>query len=694
MVAPTRGWVREQISHVRLKSAWLLPLLLIVTVWLVFSNSFGGEFIWDDISLVLQNRFIRDPDNLPQLFTQDFWGFAQDEGKGHDLYRPLVSVSYLTDFQMWGARPPFFHLTNLLFHILSSLIVYFILRTILAAQWPAWLGALLFAVHPIHTESVTWISGRTDVICGFFFFLSFFLYLKHRRQERWIYLISSLVSFFLALLSKEMAITLPLVVILYGLCFNDSPWRGRWQEIGRTRLGRAVMDSLPYLAVVTLYLIIRLQVLGAMLYGADKTTGLLHNVTDLQGIGATLLLSAKVVALYLQLLVVPYPLNAHRLISDLDSASALTAWLSPLVVVAVLVLAILALRRAPPYAFAGLFFFITVLPVSGLLPVGDMAAERFLYIPSLAVCLVAALLGTWLWQRRRAWGAALLLLIALPWAAITYNRNADWQDGMTFWSKTVAASPRSTVARNFLGLEFWYRGQNDQAIAEFEQVLRMDAEDKNAYNNLGAVYSSQERYPEAEAEFQKAIALAPDTPVLHFNLGVVYERLDSPEQAIAAYQETLALDPYFASAYYNLGLLYHRLERWAEAIFYFERLLDVEPDSIEAHNSLGLVYLRLAIYPQATFEFEKALQLDSQSVQALNNLGLTFLNAERFDQAIPPLEQAVQIAPEFAPAHYNLGLAYLESGFDDRALRELAIAVELDPDNEEARRLIQELGDR
>jgi tetratricopeptide (TPR) repeat protein len=686
---------RGVISRLRLNQvnqAWLLPLSLVVIILLLFSNSLGREFIWDDAALIQQNYLIQDLDNLPQLFIRDFWAFAEEEGKGHDRYRPLISLSYLIDLRLWGDRPPYYHVTNLLFHIFSSVLVYFILRAIFEKRWPAWLGALLFAIHPIHTESVSWISGRTDVICGFFFFLALFLYLSARKGGRWTHAAGSLVAFLLALLSKEMAVTLPLVIALYNLCFDESPQGERWWDDLRARLGQAAVESLPYLVVLVLYLTIRLQVLGFVIESTDKMAGSLQNFSSLQGLGAMLLLSAKIVALDLRLLVLPFPLNAHRLVSDLESNFGPTVWLSLLIVVAVLALSILVLRRAPAYAFASLFFFATILPVSGVLSIGDFVSERFLYVPSLAVCLAAALLCTALWQRRRTWGLVLSLLIVLPWATLTYRRNADWRDGLTFWSQTVAASPRSTIAHNHLGLEFWYREQYEQAIAQFEQVLQLDEENQNAYNNLAGVYFSQERYQEAEAHYRQAIALAPQNALFHFNLGVVYERLDDPEKAVTAYQEALALNPRLAAAYHNLGLLHSRMGRWAEATFYLERVLDIEPTSAAAHNSLGLIYLDLELFSQAVFEFEQAMRLDPASAETLNNLGLTYLYAEQFDIAILSLERALQIAPEFAPAHFNLALAYLESGAKDKALRELAIAVELDPANEEARRLIKELG--
>ncbi len=675
------------------RRAWILPLSLALVVLVLFANSLGQEFIWDDAALIRQNYLIRDLDDLPQLFTRDFWAFAQGEGKGHDLYRPLISLSYLIDSRLWGDRPPpYYHLTNVLFHALASVTVYFNLQALLKGRWSAWLGALFFAIHPIHTEAVSWISGRTDVICGFFFFLALFLYLRGREGGRWTSSAGSLVAFFLALLSKEMAITLPLVIALYVVCFDKSPREERGGRAVGARLGRAVVESLPYLVVVVLYLTIRLLALGFLITSSEEMTESLQDFSSLRTIGATLLLLAKTVALDLRLLVVPFPLNAHRLVSDLASNLGLTAWFSLLAVVAVIALSILALRRAPAYAFAGLFFFATILPVSGPLSAGDFVAERFLYIPSLAVCLAATLLCTALWRRRRTWGLTLTLLIALPWAVLTVRRNADWRDGLTFWSQTAAASPRSTIAHNHLGLEFWYRGQYEQAIAEFERVFEMDEEDRDAYNNLAGVYFSQERYQEAEAYYRKAIALAPETALFHVNLGVVYERLEEPEKAIAAYQEALALDPRMSVAYYNLGLVHSRMGRWAEAIFYLERLLDLEPNSAAAHNSLGLIYLDLELFSQAGFEFEQAMQLDPASAEILNNLGLTYLHTEQFDRAIPFLERALQIAPEFAPAHFNLGLAYLESGSGDKALRELAIAAELDPANEEARRLIKELG--
>jgi len=147
------GGARGALLRFCSSQAWLLPLLLVVIILLLFSNSLGREFIWDDAALIQQNYLIRDFDNLPQFFTRDFWAFAEGEGKGHDLYRPLVSLSYLIDSRLCGNRPPCYHFTNLLFHILSTILVYFILRGILEKRWSAWLGALLFAIHPIHTEA-------------------------------------------------------------------------------------------------------------------------------------------------------------------------------------------------------------------------------------------------------------------------------------------------------------------------------------------------------------------------------------------------------------------------------------------------------------------------------------------------------------------------------------------------------------
>jgi len=689
MQVKSRG-ARGVFSRLRLNRAWLLALSLVVTILLLFSNSLGREFIGDDALLIQQNHLIRDLDNLPRLFTGDFWAFAEVEDGRHDLYRPLVSLSYLIDLRLWGDRPPYYHVTNLLLHSASSVLVFFILRAILEKSWPAWLGALLFAIHPVHTESVSWISGRDDVICGFFFFLALLLYLSAHKGRRWTHRAGSLAAFFLALLSNEMAVALPLVIALHSFCFDESRQEERWWDILRARLVRAVIASLPYLAVVVLYLTIRLRVLGFVIASQGRIAESLQGFSSLQDLGATLLLSARMVALYLRLLVLPFPLNAHRLVSELQS-NYLAAWFSLLAVLAFLALSVLALRRAPACAFAGLFFFATILPVSGLLDIGELVAEGSLYIPSLAVCLAAALLSACFWQRRRNWGAVLLLLIVVPWIVLTYRRNADWRDGLSFWSSTVAASPRSSIARNYLGLEFWYRGESEQAIAQFQQALQLDEENANAHNNLAGVYLSQEQDEEAQAHYQRAIALAPQDALFHFNLGVVHERLDEPEKAITAYQEALALNPRLVPAYHNLGLLYGTMGRLPEAIFHLERVLDIAP-SAPAHNSLGLMYLDLELFSQAAFEFDQALQLDPTSPEILNNLGLTHLHVERWDSAIRSLERALQIAPDFAPAHFNLGLAYLESGAVDKALIELAIAAELDPANEEARRLIRELG--
>ena len=218
------------------------------------------------------------------------------------------------------------------------------------------------------------------------------------------------------------------------------------RQLGETRLVKAVVEALPFLAVAILYLTIRYVVLGVVFASGERTAG-------------GLLLSAQVVALYLRLLVLPFPLNALRPVSDLQAVSGVGLWLAPIVVGVVLLLGLLVLRRWRLVGFAVLFFFVTVLPVSWLLPVGPYVGERFLYLPSLAICLLAGSFLARLWQRQRTVALALILVIALPWAVLTLTRNGAWRHRLTFWTRAVQASPDSAIAHDYSGVGYWRPGR-------------------------------------------------------------------------------------------------------------------------------------------------------------------------------------------------------------------------------------------
>ena len=679
----------EPVVQLRIRWEWLLPLLLVLAGAAVYANSFGREIIWDDQELPAQAQTLREPAQWLRVFSSNEAGSATAGAEGRLLYRPLTWLSQLIDLRLWGDRVRGYHITNLLLHLLSTLLVYAIGLSLLGSwadrgtvpgkgsRWPAWLAALLFAIHPVHTEAVTWINGRADLLSTCFYLVAFWLYLLYRRREQLWVLFISLLAFLLALLSKEMAITLPLAIALFVLCFDPSPWRAPLRQLGRSRAVKAIVEALPYLAVAVLYLTLRLAVLGRVFGTADRTAGGLP-------------LAAQVVALYLRLLVLPYPLKALRPLSDLQTISGVGAWLAPVVVGVVLLLGVAALRRWRLQGFAVLFFSVTVLPVSGLFSAGDYAAERFLYLPSLAVCLAAGALLARLWQRQRTVALALILVIALPWMVLTLARNGVWQDRLTFWSKAVQDSPNSATAHSHLGLVYLDQGQAAQAMAELGRAVELDPQDSDSQNSLGMGYYVQGQLDQAETAFLKAAELGPGAAVAHFNLGVVYGAQGRSEEAVQAYQKALEIDPRSTAAKVNLGFLFTSLERWEESYAQFQGALEIDPELVVAHNGLGLILFRQGQPDDAIAEYQAALRLDPKSVDTMNGLGLVYLNTGQTEQATALFEQAIELAPGYAAAHFNLALAYHDAGQNDKALQELQAVLELEPDNQDAQQLMEE----
>lgn len=539
-----KGLIRA--FSLRLPSRRTLVVLLVLLTALTYFNTLFYDFVWDDKWLIPASSLIKQWSTLPALLTSDFWIVDQPS----NYYRPLVSLSYFLEHQLWGLNPAGYHLTNLLLHLAVTLSLFWVCRLLFREPLLAFLAGLVFALHPVHTESVAFISGRTDLFAALFFLLGFGLYVRARAETRWGWPdAGALLAFALALLSKEVAVTFPLVLILYEVLFRTGP-------AGSSRV-RVLLRQLPFWGVLAGYLLLRALILGTFL----------SRGVQLDSAYSRILTGVKALAAYLRLTVVPYPLNAQHMFF------VPTTWLEPaflaslgLVLVA-LTATLLAAHRSGRVAFAGLWFFVTLLPTASLLfGSGTMMAERFLYLPSVGFSVMAGIgLAGLLTPRVRPLAGVAIVLIFVSYMGLTMWRNEDWKDEYRLFSRTVEDSPLSTMAKVNLGYVHVHRGEYALAIREFHDALRLMPETPRALLGLGLASSMLGYGDDAVAYGERALAGEPGSAVIHANLGAIYSNAGAFDRAVNHFLEALRQHPQNPLIRYNLAAALANLGRYGEA---------------------------------------------------------------------------------------------------------------------------------
>ena len=589
---------------------YLVPLCLVVVVGFgVYANSLNGDFIWDDKDLIVKNHYIKNWDNLSVALTRDFFYRSHEEGK-IGYYRPLITLSYMLDYQVWKLNPFGYHLTNLVFHCCNSLLVYLIVWFLSSSLTTSFLSSLLFAIHPIHTESVSWISGRTDVIASFFFFSSLLLYLYWVKVKRWWYYACSLILFAFALLSKEMVMTLPLLILLYDYYFVAG------KEI--KRMGVRIPYWSGYILLVVMYFLIRFVV-----FRVGTGNPYVEGFSRLD----VVLTFGKGFLYYLFKLLLPFNLNAYVML-NLGSVVQAGVW-AGIILIAGLVLTGLRARDLS-ISFGIGFFLISLLPLTNLIPINspvDMdfpLAERFLYLPSFGYCLVlGGLVAKGVTLDRWKVGGMVFLLICF-YSFNTFARNRDWRDETLFYLRTLNVSPQSSVIQNNLGNILLDKGLFDEAEAQFKQALKLKPTYAIAYNNLGNVYFRKGIFEPAMEFYKKAISLDPNYPETYNNLGNIYDNLGARNQAIDAYKVALRIRPQFAEAHNNLGIAYYHLKMYDAAIQEYEEAIRLGLDTVQVRNNLGNVYDDKGFPEKAILEYNRAIALDPRNYLPYLNLAVVY----------------------------------------------------------------------
>jgi len=657
------------------------PLVLGIAVLIAYSNSFRSGLVFDNANLISQDPRVHawTPHNLSLILNAGYWYNRADAG----LYRPLTTLSFLLNYSAFGngPQPASYHWVNLALHEINVMLVYALGMLLFGRRGPAIALAAMWGLHPLHTEAVTNIVGRADLLAAFGVLAGVHCYARYSRAEgrrRLGWAAGLAAAQAIGIFSKESAAVLPGILLVYDwMTAQAGAWRRR---------------ALPYAAVaipLAAYLSIRIA-LGIHLaptYFDNPIVGagfLAGRLTALEVLGKLAWLFVWPARLSADYSFRAIPVLAWRTL-DWESIVAL---LTAAAILAGTWFAVCRKRTVTAFCFFPLFFWIAYLPTSNLpIAIGSIMAERFLYLPSIGLAgwAVAAALN---WKR--AWWSV-PVAVCLAFGARTWVRNLDWRDERSLWASAVAVSPGSARAHNNLGTALPVDpGELPEAIAEFEAAVQIRPDFAEAHNNLGsALLHMPGRLPDAIAEFQAALRLRPDYVEAHNDLGSALLRApDRLPDAIAEFQAALRIRPDYAEAHYNLGLaLLPMPGRLPDAIGEFQAALDIRPDYPEAHNDLGRAYLQEPDrLPDAIAQFEASLRARPDFAEAHYNLGNALLQVPgRLEDAVGQYEAALRLGPDLAEGHYNLARALLRMpGRLPDAIHELERAVRLKPGFAEA----------
>jgi tetratricopeptide (TPR) repeat protein len=589
----------------------LLCLLLLMVTLSVYWQVQDYDFVnFDDPKYVIENSYVQEDMTLKSII----WAFTTVHmGSWH----PLTWLSHMLDYQFYGMKPGWHHLTNLFFHILSTILLFFVLKKMTGSFWKSGFVAALFALHPLHVESVAWVSERKDVLSTFFWMLTmlgYIWYVEHPAVNRYLLVV---VLFTLGLISKPMLVTLPFVLLLldfwplYRFRFHQPESSGNSKQ--RSILFRLIWEKVP--------LFILVAIISALTFYAQKQGGA---IASFDFIPLKVRIANALVSYVKYIGKMIYPSN---LAVFYPHPGMLPWWKitgACLLLVSISFLAIKVIKQSPYFAVGWLWYLGTLVPVIGLVQVGTQSiADRYTYIPLIGLFIIIA----WgipelfvRWRHLRIEATILVTVLLLILMAVTWKQLGYWKDSVTLFDHTLKVTSKNWLSHNNLGTALNKKGRTEEAIHHYLEALHIKPNFEEAHYNLGNALNKQGRTEEAIHHYLEAVSTEPDYEEAHYNLGLLLNKEGRTEEAIHHYLEALRIKPDFEKAHNNLGNALDKQGRTEEAIHHYLEALRIKPDFKEAYNNMGVALFGKGDIEGAIACFQDALRIKPDYVQAKNNL--------------------------------------------------------------------------
>ncbi|MEN6422443.1 MAG: tetratricopeptide repeat protein, partial [Smithella sp.] len=628
----------------------IIYIALVLAIFFIYWQVHQFDFVnIDDPVYVAENGHIQSGVTLNGLR----WAFTTTYA---EFWHPLTWLSLMLDYQLFGLNAGGYHVTNLILHILSALLLFWLFHRMTGAIWPSAFVAAFFALHPLHVESVAWIAERKDVLSAFFWMLTLCLYVHYVEKPAIKRYLLVLFSFICGLMSKPMLVTLPVIMILldYWPLKRFDSRRGNlilWQ----------LKEKLPLFILSAIFSIVTIYAQpGPLVKGVPFS------------------LESRVINAFVSFVIYPGKIFwPYNLSVGYPFYGQVPAWqfLSAFLLIIVVSMAVIAMVKRLPYLFVGWFWYvITILPVIGIIPSGNNAmADRYAYLPSIGISImlvwgVPILFKSGNISKKILFPATLIFLLTM--SAFTWKQCGYWSNSVTLFSRALQVTQNNFVAHNGLGIALFDSKKTKEAIDHYNKAIQIAPPYAFAYINRAVAYVSLGKYQPALDDYSQAIRLQPHYALAYNNRGIVYSKLGRYQQAFEDFDKSISLQPDYADAYYNRGNLYIKGSRHQRAIEDFSEAIRLQPNKIQSYNNRGNAYAELGQYQRAFEDFNKAISLQPDYIEAYFNRGTAFIKTGWPDDAVDDFNMVIRLKPNYAEAYALRGVAYLlqeknESGCAD-----------------------------
>jgi len=569
------------IKHRDILVCLFLVMATLAVYWQVQNHDF---VILDDDLYIYENNYVQ-----RGLTTENIiWAFT-DGTRISNYWHPLTWISHILDIQLYGMNAGGHHLTNLLFHIANTLILFLLFNKMTGHLWRSGFVAALFALHPLHVESVAWVAERKDVLSTFFWLLTMWAYSRYAEKPKINKYVVVLLFFVMGLMSKPMLVTLPFVLLLMDF------WPlGRWQwgqEIEEEHI-KAPKSSALYLVVEKVPFFAITVIASIAAYITQRKGG----AVPAMDFALLKMQTANAIVSYVSYIgkmIWPCKLAAHY-----PHPGMLPVWQvvgAGLLITCMSVFGVWKWRKFPYFTFGWFWFLGTFVPVIGFVKIGDFfMADRFTYVPLIGLFVVIAWGVPELVAQQRykkIWLATLATIVLTILMLMTWKQVGYWRNSITLFEHTLKFTSNNYLAHTNLGLALYNQGREAEAIEHYLQALRIKPDYVIAHNNLGATLDNQGRTAEAIEHYLQALQIKPDFEKAHHNLGITLYKQGHKTKAIEHYLQALRIKPDYEKAYNSLGIALFRTGNIEGGIACFREAVRINPNYIHAKNNLNQVLM-------------------------------------------------------------------------------------------------------
>lgn len=612
---------------------WRWALFSLAITVLCFLPSLQNKFVnLDDPQYLTQNPVIKifSTENLKAIFSQQFVG----------NYQPITMLSYMVEYKLFGLNPFGYHFMNLVFHLLNTLLVFLVVQKITftadgererRAIVP-FITSLLFGIHPLHVESVAWISERKDVLYGFFFLWALYLYISNPapalptgegastttpplKGEAGRGLLS-LLLFLLALLSKAQAVVLPIVFFAVDFLMN------------RKFTTKTILEKIPFFILAVAFGLLAIKVQGKA--GAMQTYQYFPFYERI-------LFSCYALITYMHKLILPINLSCFYPYPETDDKiNTIWVYLSPAVLLAIAFLIWKFFRESRVVLFGVAFFLITIVLVLQLLPIGDaLTADRYTYIPSIGLFFIAAHFLTF--SKVSNFGKIKLLaasIYLLFFCYLTFQRTKVWHDSITLYTSAIDNGYKAAIIYNNRGAVLSDSSKNEEAIKDFDSLVKLKPRYPNGWRNKGLIHVRLKQSEQAYKAFTEAIKYFPADASNYMSRGTISVEKNDFKNALKDFTKIIELNPNSGEGYYARSEAYGKSNRLSEALTDINKAIEFSPANGQAYNNRGIIYSMSGKYQEAINDFTKSLELKPDNFGAYTNRALAYKGMGKFAEAL------------------------------------------------------------